>query len=94
MILAAAGTIAAPAILSSPASAAEFNFKPGSALPDGHPLVIRSKEAVRKVADDSAGRLKITIYNNNTLGQDTSVISQAISGALEMLTLSVGGTPR
>ena len=41
--LAAAGAVAAPAILHWPANAAEFAYKYGTALPDGHPMVIRSQ---------------------------------------------------
>ena len=84
MTLSRRALIALPALLLRPAYAAEFNYKMGSALPDGHPAVIRWKEAATKILDDSGGRFKITIYNNNALGQDTSMISQAISGAMEM----------
>jgi TRAP-type transport system periplasmic protein len=88
-ITAAGSALAAPAILRRPANAAEFNYKLASVLPDGHPMVIRSKEAAEKVAQDSAGRLKITVYDNSVLGQDTAMIAQAIAGALEMCTMSV-----
>jgi hypothetical protein len=47
--IAAAGTLASPAILHWPANAAEFGYKYGTALPDGHPMVIRSKEAATKI---------------------------------------------
>ena len=42
----AASALAAPMILRWPANAAEFAYKYGTALPDGHPMVIRSREAV------------------------------------------------
>ena len=89
MTLSRRALIALPALLLRPAYAAEFNYKMGSALPDGHPAVIRWKEAATKILDDSGGRFKITIYNNNALGQDTSMISQAISGAMEMYSLAI-----
>ena len=67
----------------------------GTALPDGHPLVIRGKEAAGKIKDESGGRLDITFYTNSVLGQDTAMISQAIAGALpgvrEGIRLEEGG---
>jgi tripartite ATP-independent transporter DctP family solute receptor len=79
--------MAAPAILHWPANAAEFTFKCGSSLPDGHPMAIRAREAMQQIKEDSGGRLDITLYTNSLLGGDTAMISQAIAGALEMYVL-------
>jgi TRAP-type transport system periplasmic protein len=80
--------IAAGAILRWPADAAEFVFKCGSALPDGHPMAIRVREAMKLIKDESSGRLDMTLYTNSVLGQDTAMISQTIAGALEMYTMA------
>ena len=74
--------VAAPLVLRWPANAAEFAYKYGTALPDGHPMVIRSREAVAKIKEESNGRLDITLYPSSVLGQDTAMMSQAIAGAL------------
>src|SRR3984957_13977275 len=87
--LAAAGVIAAPAVLRWPANAAEFAYKYGTALPDGHPMVIRSKEAAAKIKEESGGRLEITLYPNTVLGQDTAMMSQAVGGALAINGMSL-----
>jgi tripartite ATP-independent transporter DctP family solute receptor len=87
--IAAAGAVGAPAILHWPAHAAEFAYKCGTALPDGHPMCIRGREAMAKIKDESGGRLDITLYTNSVLGQDTAMISQAIAGALEMYFLPI-----
>src|SRR5215469_12580919 len=87
--IAAAATVAAPAIMHWPAYAAEFTYKCGTALPDGHPLVIRGREAASKIKQESGGRLDITFYTNSVLGQDTAMISQTIAGALEMYCLPI-----
>jgi hypothetical protein len=79
--------VAAPAILHWPANAAEFTYKCGGALPDGHPMAIRAREAMALIKEDSGGRLDITLYTNSVLGGDTAMISQTIAGALEMYTL-------
>ena len=67
--LAAAGAVVSPAILHWPANAAEFSYKYGTALPDGHPMVIRSKEAAAKIKEESGGKLDITLYPNSVLGR-------------------------
>jgi tripartite ATP-independent transporter DctP family solute receptor len=84
-----AAGIAAPTILTWPAGAAEFAYKYGTALPDGHPMAIRSREAVAKIKEESGGRLDITFYPSSVLGQDTAMMSQAIAGALEIYGMSL-----
>jgi len=49
--IAVAGALASPALLHWPANAAEFAYKYGTALPEGHPMVIRSKEAATKIKE-------------------------------------------
>ncbi|MBV8775571.1 MAG: TRAP transporter substrate-binding protein [Alphaproteobacteria bacterium] len=87
--LAAAGVLAAPAIMHWPANAAEFAYKYGTALPEGHPMVTRSKEAAAKIKEESGGKLEITLYPSSVLGQDTAMMSQAIAGALEVYGMSM-----
>jgi len=84
----AAGSLAAPLVLRWPANAAEFAYKYGTALPDGHPMAIRSREACAKIKEESGGRLDITFYPSSVLGQDTAMMSQAIAGALEIYGMS------
>jgi TRAP-type transport system periplasmic protein len=80
----AAGAVAAPALLTRPANAAEFTYKLGDVLPMAHPLNGRSVEAAKKILEQSNGKLEIKVYPNSVLGQDTALMSQAISGALQM----------
>jgi tripartite ATP-independent transporter DctP family solute receptor len=72
-----------------PANAAEFNYKLGSSSPMEHPLMVRSAEAAKKIKEESGGRLEITLYPNSVLGQDTAMIAQTISGALQMYVLPI-----
>jgi tripartite ATP-independent transporter DctP family solute receptor len=87
--VAAAAGVGAPAILHWPANAAEFSYKCGTALPDGHPMCIRGREAMKAIKEQSNGRLDITLYTNSVLGQDTAMLSQTIAGALEMYFLPI-----
>jgi len=52
-------------------------------------MVIRSREAVAKIKEESGGRLDITLYPSSVLGQDTAMMSQAIAGALEIYGMSL-----
>ena len=85
----AAAGIAAPAIHIRPADAAEFTYKFGGSLPAEHPMMVRCIEAFKKIKEESGGRLDITAYPSSVLGQDTAMMSQAVSGALQMYQLSV-----
>jgi TRAP-type transport system periplasmic protein len=87
--IAVAGALASPALLHWPANAAEFAYKYGTALPEGHPMVIRSKEAATKIKEESGGKFDITLYPSSVLGQDTAMMSQAIAGALEIYGMSM-----
>jgi len=86
---AVAGGLAAATILRWPANAAEFSYKLGSSSPMEHPAMARSAIAVKKIKQDTNGRLDITIYPNSVLGGDTSMISETISGAIQMYMLPV-----
>jgi tripartite ATP-independent transporter DctP family solute receptor len=87
LLAGAAAGLAAPLVLRWPAGAAEFAFKCGGSLPDGHPMAIRTREAMQAIKEESGGRLDITLYTNSLLGGDTAMISQTIAGALEMYVL-------
>jgi tripartite ATP-independent transporter DctP family solute receptor len=86
---AVAGGLAAATILRWPANAAEFSYKLGSSSPMEHPAMVRSAIAVKKIKQETNGRLDITIYPNSVLGGDTSMISETISGAIQMYMLPV-----
>jgi TRAP-type transport system periplasmic protein len=76
--------LASPAILHWPASAAEFAYQCGTALPDGHPMCIRAREAMQNIREESGGRLDITLHTNSVLGRETAMISRTIDGTVEM----------
>jgi tripartite ATP-independent transporter DctP family solute receptor len=80
--------LAAPALLSRPAHAAEFTYKYANNLPATHPMNLRAAEAVAKIKEETGGRVEIQIFPNNQLGSDTDVLSQVRSGAVEFFTLS------
>jgi tripartite ATP-independent transporter DctP family solute receptor len=73
---------------SAQAQKAEFNFKYGNNLPLTHPMNTRAAEMASKINQESKGRINFEVYPNNQLGNDTDMLSQVRSGALDFFTLS------
>jgi len=67
--------LAAPATLHWPARAAEFTFKCGSSLPDGHPMAVRLREAMALIKEERDGRPAYTNFTIRLLGGDTAMIT-------------------
>ncbi|GJD52166.1 hypothetical protein OPKNFCMD_4928 [Methylobacterium crusticola] len=80
--------LAAPAILTRPANAAEFAFKLATTIPPNHPINAHAQRAADVIAEQSGGRLKLDVYPGYMLGSSTSALSQLRSGGLELVTLS------
>lgn len=70
------------------AQKAEFTVKYGNNLPVTHPMNIRAAEMAAKIKEESKGRIDFQVYPNNQLGNDTDMLSQVRSGALDYFTLS------
>ena len=70
------------------AQKAAFTLKYGNNLPIAHPMNVRAAEMATKINAESKGRIAFEVYPNNQLGNDTDMLSQARSGALDFFTLS------
>jgi tripartite ATP-independent transporter DctP family solute receptor len=66
-------------------AAAEFEFKLGVNTPDTHPLTVRLIEAAHAIAEQSSGRLNVTVFPNSQLGGDPEMLSQLRAGGIELL---------
>jgi tripartite ATP-independent transporter DctP family solute receptor len=88
-VVAGAAGLSAATILRWPANAAEFSYKYGSSSPMEHPAMAHSKIAADKIKEATNGRLEITLYPSSQLGGDTAMISQVISGAMQMYMLPI-----
>jgi tripartite ATP-independent transporter DctP family solute receptor len=80
--------LAAPAILSRAAEAAEFEYKLSNNVSVDHPFNLRAGEAVARIKKETGGRLDIQIFPSNQLGSDVDVLSQTRAGAVEFQALS------
>src|SRR5580692_2713759 len=87
-LLAGAAGVSAATILHWPANAAEFSWKYGSVLPITHPMNARIAEYAPKIKEATGGQFEYTVYASSALGGDTAMISQTISGALQMYSLA------
>ena len=88
--IAGAGAMALPALTIGQARAqkTEFTFKYGNNLPISHPMNARATEMANKINAESKGRIVFEVYPNNQLGNDTDMLSQVRSGAMDFFTLS------
>lgn len=89
-LIAGASALALPALSVGNAFAqkAEFTLKYGNNLPLSHPMNTRAAEMAAKINAESKGRIAFEVYPNNQLGNDTDMLSQVRSGALDYFTLS------
>jgi len=84
-----AGIAALPLVAGNTfAQSAEFNMKFGSNLPATHPLNIHAFKMASKIKLETKGRVDIQVFPYNQLGNDTDMLSQLRSGALDFMTLS------
>ena len=81
-----AGSGAATGLAQAQAANAEFKFKLGNDLPVSHSVNVRLKEAVDAISAETKGRVAIQVFPNNQLGNDSDMMSQVRSGALELAT--------
>jgi len=75
-------------ILTSRANAAEFVYKFGNNVPETHPTNVAAKTVIERIREESGGRVDIQRFPNSQLGNDTDMLSQVRSGALEFYLLS------
>jgi tripartite ATP-independent transporter DctP family solute receptor len=88
---AAGATVGSFNILHFPADAAEFTYKYANNWVDTHPINIRSREAVARIREETAGQVEIQIFPNNQLGGDTDMLAQLRSGGIQFFTVSGQG---
>ena len=82
---AAAGAFASIGILRYPGSAAQFTYKLANDQPESHPLTLFAERAARSVLEASGGQLEIRVFPSSTLGNDTEMLAQTRSGAIELV---------
>ena len=85
------GAAAAGASLAMPGivrGETKFDLKYGTDQPMANPLNVRLLEAFGRIAKDTNGVVQIQLFPDNQLGDDSNMLSQLRSGALDMFTLT------
>jgi tripartite ATP-independent transporter DctP family solute receptor len=87
---AASGTLllAAPAILTRRAQAADYEFKLATTIIPEHPINVHVRDAAAAILKESGGRVSIQVFPGYQLGSSAAMVSQLRSGAVEFCTLS------
>jgi tripartite ATP-independent transporter DctP family solute receptor len=89
----AGGTIAAlgaAPLVRAVARAPAFAYRFAHNLPQTHPLHLRAVELWQAVREQSGGRLVVTVFPNNALGDDLSMLARLRAGSLQFFTASGG----
>ena len=82
---AAGAALAAAAIGRTAWAADQFHYRFAHSMPVGHPLDLRTKDLWVAVEKETNGRLKVDVFPNNTLGNDTNALAQVRSGAIDFV---------
>ncbi len=81
------GAIAIPLVARS-ARAAEFTLLYGSNRQTTHPTEVEMVEVIRRIKEETNGRVEIRHFPNSQLGSDADMLHQLRVGALHFLSLS------
>ncbi|MEZ2141223.1 TRAP transporter substrate-binding protein [Bradyrhizobium sp. DN5] len=87
-LLMAGAAVPLCAVLTRPASAAEFTYKLATGQDPTHPVNVRAKEAIDRIREATGGRLEINLFPANQLGSDTDLLTQVRNGGVEFFNLS------
>jgi tripartite ATP-independent transporter DctP family solute receptor len=83
------GAAAATSVLATrPVRAARTTvIRLGVDLPTDHPTTINATAAAKKIKDQTSGAVDVQIFPNNQLGNDTHMLSNLRSGAIQMMAI-------
>lgn len=88
-LISTVAAVAAPSLIMPKfARASEFNLKFGSNLPPNHPMNVRAKEAAERIMKETGGQVRINVFPNNQLGNDSDMLSQLRAGAIDFFMVS------
>ncbi len=83
-----AAGLALPFLGAGRALAADYDLKVANNQPLTHPSNIRLAEAIARIAEQSDGRVAMTVFPQSQLGADTDVLSQLRGGGVDFFMLS------
>lgn len=66
-----------------------MTFRMGESHPKSHPTVQADLEFVRRVEEETEGRIKIMVYDDNSLGEEKNLVEQVRFGAIDFARVSI-----
>lgn len=82
-LLGSAAGVAALTAIPRQGRAAEFDYKMGHSSPESDPFHKRLLEVSARIANESGGRMTLTIFPNSQLGGDNDLLAECRSGAVD-----------
>jgi len=89
-LLTGVGGLAAAAIVTGRASAAEFTLRFATDVPSSHTSIVALKDAIAAIQAETGGRLEIKLLPDGQLGSTPEMLNQVRSGAVDMTFMSTG----
>ncbi|HET9147710.1 MAG TPA: TRAP transporter substrate-binding protein [Acetobacteraceae bacterium] len=66
-------------------AARPYVLKLGLDVPADHPTAVNANEAGKRIAQETKGRVRVQVFPANQLGDDTHMLSEIRSGAIQMM---------
>jgi TRAP-type C4-dicarboxylate transport system substrate-binding protein len=54
-------------------------------VPADHPTAVPATEAGKRIAHETKGRVRVQVFPSSQLGDDTHILSEVRSGAIQMM---------
>ena len=86
-LIAATAALPLAAILHRSADAAQFTLKFADGQEPAHPVNVRARQAIEKIATATSGAVQIKLFPNSELGADPDVLTQLRSGGVDMINM-------
>ncbi|MBV9538356.1 MAG: TRAP transporter substrate-binding protein, partial [Acidisphaera sp.] len=68
-------------------AARKTTIRLGLDLPNDHPTTLNANEAAKKIKAASNDEVEVLVFPNNQLGDDTHMLSNLRSGAMQMMAI-------
>jgi tripartite ATP-independent transporter DctP family solute receptor len=66
-------------------AARPYMIKLGLDVPADHPTAVHATEAGKRIAQETKGRVRVQVFPSSELGDDTHMLSEVRSGAIQMM---------
>jgi tripartite ATP-independent transporter DctP family solute receptor len=83
--LTGAGALGLAAVAPRARAARPYVIKLGLDVPADHPTAVNATEAGKRIASETKGRVRVQVFPSSELGDDTHMLSEVRSGAIQMM---------